>query len=232
MENKTQQGILYGVSVGPGDPELLTLKAARIIRQAQVIALPQESRENCVAYKMARQAVPEIEQKECLLISMPMTKNQAVLNECHEKGARRILEQMNQGKEVALLTLGDVSVYSTCWYLYRRVRELGGRGELISGVPSFCAAAASLDRALVWGREELHVLPASYQIEEGLKLPGVKVLMKAGKKLPQIKELLQKENFSACGVQRCGMEGQALYRSTEEIDPEAGYYSLFIVDEK
>ena len=78
----------------------------------------------------------------------------------------------------------------------------------------------------------LHVLPASYQVEEGLKLPGVKVLMKAGKKLPQIKELLQKENFSACGVQRCGMEGQALYRSTEEIDPEAGYYSLFIVDEK
>ena len=60
MENKTQQGILYGVSVGPGDPELLTLKAARIIRQAQVIALPQESRENCVAYKIARQAVPEL----------------------------------------------------------------------------------------------------------------------------------------------------------------------------
>ena len=178
MEEKREQGILYGVSVGPGDPELMTIKAARIIRQAQVLALPHEKKEACVAYQIARQAVPEAEEKEILLIPMPMTKDRNILEKSHQEGAQRIFQEMEKGKTVALLTLGDVAVYSTCWYLYRRVKEMGGQGRLISGVPSFCAAGARLDVSLVRGSQELHILPASYQIEEGLKLPGVKVLMK------------------------------------------------------
>ena len=62
----TKQGILYGVGVGPGDPELLTLKAVRILRECDVIAIPQESKEGCTAYQIARQAVPELDEKPCL----------------------------------------------------------------------------------------------------------------------------------------------------------------------
>lgn len=225
-------GKLYGVSVGPGDPELMTIKAARIIREADVIALPHEEKESCMAYRIAVKAVPQIRQKEYLLIPMPMTKDPGKLEKSHRDGAERIMGCIREGKQVAFLSIGDVTVYSTCWYLYRRVRKMGAEGELISGVPSFCAAAARLDRALVSGREELHILPASYQIEKGLHLPGVKVLMKAGKQIGKVKERIKELGLLACGVQRCGMEGEVCYHHTEEIEEEAGYYSLFIVEEK
>ncbi len=232
MEETKEQGILFGVSVGPGDPELMTIKAARIIREAQVLALPHEKKEACVAYQIARQAVPEAEEKEFLLIPMPMTKNREILEKSHREGALRIVQELQKGKTVALLTLGDVSVYSTCWYLYRRVREMGGRGSLISGVPSFCAAAARLDVSLVSGSQELHILPASYQIEEGLRLPGIKVLMKTGSRIGAVKALLEENGASVRGVKRCGMEGEKIYRSAGEISEDAGYYSLFIVSDE
>lgn len=187
-----KRGKIYGVSTGPGDPELMTLKAVRVIRSAQVIALPHERKEACAAYQIAVQAEPEIEEKECLLIPMPMTKDPEILEASHQTGAGQIQAYLAQGKDVALLTLGDVSVYSTCWYLYQRLRRMGEEGELISGVPSFCAAAARLDRALVSGSQQLHILPASYSLEESLRLPGVKVLMKAGRQLGAVKEQLRK----------------------------------------
>ena len=109
IEGRTMKdGILYGVGVGPGDPELLTCKAVRIIRQADVIALPAETKENCVAYRIARGAVKEIDEKEFLFIPMPMTKDRAVLKESHDNGARAVEACLREGKQVAFLTLGDV----------------------------------------------------------------------------------------------------------------------------
>lgn len=231
-------GKLYGVSVGPGDPELMTIKAVRIIRQADVIAIPHGKKESCAAYQIALQAVPEIEKKECLMISMPMTKDSSLLKESRLNGAKKILSVLVEGKDVALLTLGDISIYSTGWYLYCKTRELsrelpnGAEGELIGGVPSFCAAAQRLERALICGEEELHILPASYsaeQIEQGLLLPGVKVLMKAGKQISAVKKLIQDKNLPVCAVSRCGMEGEKVYWSAEEIEEDAGYYLLILV---
>lgn len=232
MDRTSERGTLYGVSVGPGDPELLTIKAARIIRECPVIALPNQSLEDCVAYQIAVQAVPELAEKEILCLPMPMTKDQAVLDQCHEAAAARIRERLAAGKDVAFLTLGDATVYSTCLYVYGRVRDAGERTELVSGVPSFCAAAARLNTALVSGSEELHVLPATYQVTEGVDLPGVKVLMKSGKKLTGVKELLLRKGKQVTGIERCGMAGERIYRCAEEIDENAGYYSLFIVRDK
>ncbi len=231
-ENLSGHGMLYGVSVGPGDPELMTIKAVRAIKECQVLALPNESLKDCVAYHIAIQAVPEMKDKEILCLPMPMTKDKEILKKCHDEAAEQIIEKLSQGKNVAFLTLGDATVYSTCLYVYERVRDAGERTEIVSGVPSFCAAAARLNRALVSGSSELHILPATYQIEEGLRLPGVKVLMKSGKKLGEVKELLIRENKQVSGVQRCGMEGETIYQSAEEIDGQAGYYSLFIVEDK
>lgn len=226
----TKQGILYGVGVGPGDPELLTLKAVRILKECDVIAIPQENKENCTAYQIARQAVPELDEKPCLPLPMPMTKDQAKLVSSHEAAAARTAEQLAAGRTVALITLGDATVYSTYLYIHERVKRMGFETRIINGIPSFCAAAARLDMPLVNGSQKLHILPASYQIEEALDLPGVKVLMKSGRQMPKVKALLRSRGMEARMVENCGMEGEKTYQSLEEIPDQAGYFSLVIAE--
>lgn len=226
----TKQGILYGVGVGPGDPELLTLKAVRILKECDVIAIPQENKENCTAYQIARQAVPELDEKPCLPLPMPMTKDQAKLVSSHEAAAARTAEQLAAGRTVALITLGDATVYSTYLYIHERIKRMGFETRIINGIPSFCAAAAKLDMPLVNGSQKLHILPASYQIEEALDLPGVKVLMKSGRQMPKVKALLRGRGMEARMVENCGMEGEKTYQSLEEIPDQAGYFSLVIAE--
>ena len=217
------KGKLYGVSVGPGDPELMTLKAVRIIREADVIALPHSDKNRCTAYNIAVKAVPEMESKELLMIPMPMTKDRDKLEKAHNDGVKRVLEELEKGKSGAFLTLGDVSVYSSCQYIYQPVKEAGAQTELISGVPSFCAAAARLDRPLVSGEDRLHIIPASYDVEDCERLDGVKVLMKPGKNIDRLRR------FKLCGVENCTMEDERIFNSVDEAG-EPGYFSLFIVD--
>ena len=127
------QGKIYGIGVGPGDPELMTLKAVRLIREADVIAIPGKEKETCTAYQIALGAVPEIEEKEIIPVVFPMTKNEAVLKESHETAVKSLSALMGQGKTIAFLTLGDVTVYSTYGYVLLRgggkARDLpGGEG--------------------------------------------------------------------------------------------------------
>ena len=90
-------GILYGIGVGPGDPELMTIKAAKRIKECAVIAIPHREKELCTAYQIARQAVPEIEEKECLYLPMPMTKDKKVLDESHDLAAGAVMERLDSG---------------------------------------------------------------------------------------------------------------------------------------
>lgn len=226
----TKQGILYGVGVGPGDPELLTLKAVRVLKECDVIAIPQKNKENCTAYQIARQAVPELDEKPCLPLPMPMTKEREQLAASHEAAAARTAEQLAAGRMVALITLGDATVYSTYLYIHERIKRMGFETRIINGIPSFCAAAARLDMPLVNGSQKLHILPASYQIEEALDLPGVKVLMKSGRQMPKVKALLRGRGMEARMVENCGMEGEKTYQSLEEIPDQAGYFSLVIAE--
>lgn len=226
------RGRLYGIGVGPGDPELMTWKAIKQIKACPVIAIPGKEKETCIAWQIAVQAVPEIEEKIVVCVDMPMTKDQIVLEESHEAGARMLMSRLDQGLDVAMLTLGDTSIYASNMYLLERVREAGYDTEMISGVPSFCAAAARLCIPLVKNSEELHILPASYQIEDGLKLPGVKVLMKAGRKMGAVKELLRAVDGQVMMIENCGMPGEKIYRNIEEIPEESGYFSLFIVQNR
>ncbi|MGI6006866.1 MAG: precorrin-2 C(20)-methyltransferase [Ruminococcus sp.] len=225
-------GKLYGVGVGPGDPELLTVKALRVIRESDVIAVPGKVPEETIAYKIVVQAYPELSQKELLPVHMPMTKDPVLLEESHREGARQIAKYLEQGRKVAFLTLGDTTVYSTYLYVHKKVMEMGYDVEIISGITSFCAVAARLNMGLVEKAEPLHVIPASYQIEEALKLPGTKVLMKAGKKMKNVKELLQQSDSEVVMIENCGMEDEKIFRGADEIPEDAGYYSLIIVKEK
>lgn len=226
-------GKLYGVGIGPGDPELLTLKAVRIIKTADVIAVPGKQKEETVAWQITVQAVPEIAEMDCMEIYMPMTKDKAALQESHDAAADRIAGALESGRNVAFLTLGDPGVYSTYLYVHKRILQMGYEAEIISGIPSFCAVAARMNTGLVETSQPLHVIPASYQIEEALELPGTKVLMKAGKKMKAVKEqLMRMENAETVMIENCGMPGEKRYYGAEEIPENAGYYSLIIVKEK
>lgn len=225
-------GKLYGIGIGPGDPELLTLKAVRLIQESDVIAVPSEEKEKSVAYQIARQAVNEIDNKCCIGISMPMTKEKEKLEASHRTGAEKLIELIKQGKQVAFLTLGDPTIYSTYIYLHQRVLELGFEASLVSGISSFCAVAARLNMGLVEKAESLHIIPASYGIEEALSLPGTKVLMKAGKKIKEVKQQLLALDCEAVMIENCGMDQEKIYWSAKEIPEDAGYYSLIIIKEK
>lgn len=222
-------GKLYGVGIGPGDPELITLKALRLIKEADVIAVPGNVPEETVAYKIVIGAYPELDKKDILPVHMPMTKDPELLEKSHREGAEKICALLDEGKNVVFLTLGDTTVYSTYLYVHKKVQQMGYDVEIVSGITSFCAVAARLNMGLVEKSEELHVIPASYQIEEALKLPGTKVLMKAGRKMKQVKEILKASGQQAVMIENCGMPGEKIYASTEEIPENAGYYSLIII---
>lgn len=224
-------GKLYGVGVGPGDPELLTLKALRLVKECPVIAVPGEIAKDSVAYRIVEKAFPQLCEKELLPVPMPMTKDAKLLEESHNNGAQAVEAVLKEGKDVVFLTLGDPTVYSTYLYVHKRILDKGYQVEIVSGITSFCAVAAAMNMGLVEKAEPLHVIPASYQIEEALKLPGTKVLMKAGKKMKEVKEQLLSLHASGIMIENCGMDDEKIYRGVDEIPDHAGYYSLIIVKE-
>lgn len=189
------KGTLYGVGVGPGDPELMTLKAVRMIRENEIIAVPGADVKETVAYKIAVQAVPELEEN------------------------------------IVFLTLGDPCVYSTFSYLQHRVEADGYHTELVSGITSFCAAAARLNISLSEWNEQLHIVPAVHRLDSELTESGNYILMKSGKKMNQVKEILAKSGRDVLMVENCGMPEEHIYHGVEEIPDDAGYYSLIIAKE-
>ena len=227
-------GTLYGIGVGPGDPELMTLKAVRLVRECDIIALPKSGDGVGVAEEIVRGAAPEFDEKEHIEVSMPMTRDPKLLAESHRKAAEQVESYLKQGKSVVFLTLGDPTVYSTYVYVHKRVQEHGFPVEMVPGVPSFCAVAAKLNISLVEGAQPLHIIPASYQgTEEGLEWEGPKVLMKTGRSMKKVKEILREKGLmeKAKMVQKCGMPGEEIYHNMEDADENSSYFSVIVVKE-
>lgn len=225
------RGTLYGVGVGPGDPELMTYKAVRVIEECQVIAVPAKGKQHAVSYKIAAGKVKNIEKKICLDLETPMTKDRRILEENYEKAAEKIIEELERGHDVAYLTLGDPTVYSTYIYVHRIIKDKGYKAKIVNGIPSFCAVSARLDESLADRAEELHVIPSSYGIKEALEYPGTKVLMKPASRLSEVKRCLGEKggNIDVKMVENCGMPEEQIYETIEEIPEQSGYYSLLIV---
>ena len=226
------KGKAYGVGVGPGDPELMTLKAVRLIRENEVIAVPSKNARESVAYKIALGAVPEIADKTLVPVYMPMVRDREKLAQEHQRGAKLLEEYLDQGKNVVYLTLGDSTVYCTFSYLQHILEDDGYEVELVSGITSFCAAAARLNISLTEWNEPLHVIPASHKTDHPLDQHGTYVLMKSASRMKEVKELLIASGRQVGCVENCGMENEKVYHSAEEIPDDAGYFSLVIAREK
>ena len=171
-----KRGILYGVGVGPGDPELITRKAQRIIAQAAVLAVPDKGSGEKTALTIAGELA---EGKEILLCDAPMVRDEAALDAAYEANADRVCALLDGGKDVAFLTLGDPTVYSTYLYLHRKVVARGYEAEIIPGVPSFCAVAARLGAPCHEGHQGTHGGAGGVE-EEGQLLSGHTHLIRQG----------------------------------------------------
>ena len=137
------KGKLYGIGVGPGDPELLTLKAKRILDEADIIAVPvKEAGEESTALEIIRPVV-ELEHKHLLEVIFRMAKDKEERKKCRAAACEQLTAELSRGRNIAMITLGDVSVYSTYMYVNQYVAEHGFETEIIPGIPSFCSGAAA-----------------------------------------------------------------------------------------
>ena len=144
----------------------------------------------------------------------------------------RVCALLDGGKDVAFLTLGDPTVYSTYLYLHRKVTARGYEAEIIPGVPSFCAVAARLGAALCEKSERLLIVPASHKdVDDCLDVDANLVFMKAGREIGALKEKLAEKGLleRASMVANCGMEGEAVYPRFAELIDGSGYFSVVLV---
>ncbi len=222
------RGIAYGVGVGPGDPELMTLKAVRLIRENEVIALPGENPTETTAFKIAAGAVPEITEKELLAVRMPMVKDFESLGPEHKAAAQKIEQILDQGRNVVYLTLGDPTLYCSFSYLQHILEADGYDVSLVSGISSVHAAAARLGIPLTEWNEPLHVYPAVHGPEIGGDTEGTIVLMKTGSRLSEVRSRLPAAGYDLKMVENCGMENEKCYYSAKEMPEKSGYFSIVI----
>lgn len=223
------RGVLYGVGVGPGDPELLTRKAERILRSSPVLAVPDKGSGS----KTAMGIIGELAQgKELIDCAAPMVRDEAVLDAAYEDNANKVCAALDQGKDVAFITLGDPTVYSTYIYLHRKVVGRGYEARIIPGVPSFCAAAARLGEPLCEKAERLMIVPASHgTVEDCLSLDANLVFMKAGREIGALKETLRAHGMldRAGLVANCGLEGELVCPHLADLPEDTGYFSVVLV---
>ena len=226
-----EKGKLYGVGVGPGDPELVTMKAFRLLKEADVVAVPDKG----TGEKTALNIVSDyIDESKVQYFPTPMIRDKAELQRNYEAQADRICDLLDQGKTVVFITLGDPTIYSTYYYIHEIVAKRGYDAELIPGVPSFCAVAARLGTSLCERSDRLLIIPASSSVEDALKVKANKVFMKAGSGILDLKEKLKQAGLleQAFAVENCSMENEKIYARLADMEEPTGYFSIVVVKEE
>ena len=225
-----KKGVFYGVGVGPGDAELMTLKAQRVLEACKVLAFP-NSGASAAALNIVRAAV-DISGKTILDIPMPMTRDETKLKCAHDEAAEKIIRELMEGRDVAMPNIGDVSVYASCSYLLGRISAAGFATHMIPGVPSFCAAAARLDMSLTTAKKPLVIIPGDAESMDALlEIDGTKVLMKSGRSIADTVKRLESLGLAndALAVENCGMENERVIRDVRELTSGAGYFTTIII---
>jgi precorrin-2/cobalt-factor-2 C20-methyltransferase len=230
-------GQVYAVGVGPGDPELLTRKAERILRSVDVILAPVSNpSEASVALETIREIVDENRQ-EVIIRQFPMTSDRTRLIPAWQEVAALIAGHAAAGRDVAFITIGDPLFYSTFIYLLRILREQWPDIpiEIVPGISSINAAAAQAGIPLVEGEEKMAVIPATAGIEQiaaALFIFETVVLLKVKPLFAEILELLRRSDRerSTVFVERVGSSRQKVLTDFAEISAYSpDYLSLLIV---
>jgi len=226
-------GKLYGIGTGPGDPDLLTIKAVNTIKKCGVIAVPKTGNSEKTAFAIIEKHLNGRELLEC---RFSMERDIEKRKEARQIAAADIMKYLDDGKDVGFVTLGDPTTYSTYMYVHKIIVSKGYDAEIIPGITSYSAAAAALGIALCTGEESLTIIGRSKSIDKLLDISGNKVIMKSGENLTFILNKLKERGYGDRTkiVCRATMDGQKLYNSIEEYEksPENGYFTTAIVKEE
>ncbi len=231
----TRYGTLYGIGVGPGDPELITLKAVNTLKKVAVVFAAASTKND---FSLAQRiAAPHLrEGVDIVRLEFPMTRDQQVLDKAWRANADAVIGVLAQGRDAAFLTLGDPMTYSTFGYLLRTLHGLLAEipVRVIPGVTSYQAAAAHTGRVLAESGESLTVLSGvapEEELEAALKAADSAVILKAYKTMPVIRRVLTRLGLaeSAVFVTRLGHEGEEVITGLDNIPEKPSYFSLLLV---
>jgi precorrin-2/cobalt-factor-2 C20-methyltransferase len=224
-------GTLYGLGVGPGDPELITLKALRLLRSAPVIAYPAPEHGDSLARSIIAGHLPGGQTE--IAIRMPMLVERFPAQEIYDRAAIEIGAHLEAGRDVAVLCEGDPFFYGSFMYLFGRMAERFPV-QVVPGVSSLTACAATSGAALVARNDVLTVIPAPLppeRLRDLLARTDAAAIMKLGRHFTKVRDVLNELGFSthARYVERATMSNQRLL-PLDEVDPDTvPYFSMVLV---
>jgi precorrin-2/cobalt-factor-2 C20-methyltransferase len=237
-------GKFIGIGVGPGDPELITLKAVRILKAVDVVSVPKAHADTpSMALRMVKHILEErTKPPEVLELVFPMTKNEPEVKRLWAKNAGTVAEKVEKGKVVAFITLGDPMFYSTFIYLFKSMRQEYPevRLEVIPGVTALTACAASSQIPLAEKEEVIAIIPSDLDfklIEETAKQADTLVFMKCAHRFKDLVPILDRSSFTKNStialVKRCTMAEEKVMvgqlGDVEDWDIPEDYFSMAIV---
>ena len=236
MSSTETWGTLYGVSVGPGDPDLMTVKGLKTLQQSPVIAFPAGiNGKPGVAETIISSCLSPQQQR--LALQFPYTQDETLLTQAWQQAARKVIDPLQQGLNVAFACEGDVNFYGTFTYLAQTLQQFHPTVKIqtIPGVCSPLAAVASLGVPLTVRDQRLLIVPALYNIEQlqtALTQADVLVLMKMSSVYPQIWEILNQLNLleQASVVEWATLPQQKIYHGlSDRPQLQLSYFSLMII---
>jgi precorrin-2/cobalt-factor-2 C20-methyltransferase len=225
------RGRLFGVGVGPGDPELLTLKAARVLQESPVIAYVSADGRPSMARQIAARHLAAGRRE--VKLELPMELAPELAHAAYDEAASRIGAELEQGHDVAVLCEGDPFVYGSFALLFDRLGETYPT-EVVPGVVSFTAAAAAARAPLVSRDQGLLVLPATLPVDAlAIQLAQVDAaaILKLGRHLSKVRELLERMGVlhRAIYVEYASEARERVVRLLDLTIDEAPYFSLILL---
>lgn len=238
----TMESTLFIVGTGPGDPDLLTLKAFNILSNCSVVVAPKGSKGGSSTALSIIEQVVDTSQKDVHETYFPMKKvrldkdpHPEILSAWTD-AAKKILSLLDEGQDVAFPTLGDPAIYSTGYYLYDTLLSLRPKVnvEFISGISAMSSCSASTSTPVCLGDDMLAVVPATFceeKIRKALAEFDAIVLMKVHKVMDRICKLLSEAGLTenAIYVEKAGMHDQRIISDLTAIPENPHYFSTIIV---